>query len=255
MAPAPELALGLAVIGLVSFAAVVQRITGLGFAMVTAPFLVVMLGPHDGVMMTNFLALVAPVLMLPSVWKQVEWGRALWIGAVALAVIPLFGWVAAMSPPGPLYIVVASLVLVGLSLSVLLARAAAVSDSRTARVLAGIGTGAGAVTAGVGGPAMTVYSVLTRWNVVGFAATLQPIWIAVATAALTTKWAFSQDGIPALPWWVWAGSAVAIVLGLWAGAALQRRISHELVRRVVIALAFAGALLALVTGIRTTLQG
>lgn len=253
MAPAPELALGLAVIGLVSFAAVVQRITGLGFAMVTAPFLVVMLGPHDGVMMTNFLALVAPVLMLPSVWKQVEWGRALWIGAVALAVIPLFGWVAAMSPPGPLYIVVASLVLVGLSLSVLLARAAAVSDSRTARVLAGIGTGAGAVTAGVGGPAMTVYSVLTRWNVVGFAATLQPIWIVVSCASLATKWGFSEDGLPGLPWWVWLSCAVMIVAGLLVGTVLQKRIPHEIVRRTVIGMAFAGAVLALITGISTTM--
>lgn len=250
-----ELMLGLAIIGLVSFAAVVQRITGLGFAMVTAPFLVVMLGPHDGVMMTNFLALVAPILMLPSVWKQVEWSRALWVGLVAVAVIPLCGWIAALSPPGPLYIVVASLVLISLSLSMVLSRAKAIPDSRTARVLAGIGTGAGAVTAGVGGPAMTVYGVLTRWNVVGFAATLQPIWVVVASSALTTKWAFSEDGIPALPWWVWAGSAVTIVLGLWAGAALQKRIPHELVRRAVIALAFLGAVLALFTGITTTLEG
>ncbi len=250
-----ELVLGLAILGLVAFAAVIQRITGLGFAMVTAPFLVVMLGPQDGVLLTNFLSIVAPILMLPSVWRQIEWRRALWICAAGMAVVPPFGWVAAHSPPGPLYIVVASLVLVGLSLSVVLSRARTISDSRTARVLAGVGAGAGTVTAGVGGPAMTVYSVLTRWNVIGFAATLQPVWIAMAASAMLTKWGFSEDGVPALPWWVWTGCAVMIVLGLWAGALLQKRIPHELVRRTVIGLAFLGALLALFTGISTTLEG
>lgn len=220
--------------------------------MVLAPFLVVILGPQDGVMLTNFLALVAPVLMLGFVWKHIQWRRALWIGAVATATIPLGGWAAALSPPGPLYIVVASLVLVGLSLTVVLSRAAAVRDSRTARVLAGIGTGAGAVTAGVGGPAMTVYSVLTRWDVVTFAATLQPIWIVVSFASLATKWGFSEDGLPGLPWWVWLSCAVMIVAGLLVGTVLQKRIPHEIVRRTVIGMAFAGAVLALITGISTT---
>lgn len=247
-----DLILNLTIIVLVAFAAIVQRITGLGFAMVLAPFLVVILGPQDGVMLTNFLALVAPVLMLGFVWKHIQWRRALWIGAVATATIPLGGWAAALSPPGPLYIVVASLVLVGLSLTVVLSRAAAVRDSRTARVLAGIGTGAGAVTAGVGGPAMTVYSVLTRWDVVTFAATLQPIWIVVSFASLATKWGFSEDGLPGLPWWVWLSCAVMIVAGLLVGTVLQKRIPHEIVRRTVIGMAFAGAGLALITGISTT---
>lgn len=247
-----DLILNLTIIVLVAFAAIVQRITGLGFAMVLAPFLVVILGPQDGVMLTNFLALVAPVLMLGFVWKHIQWRRALWIGAVATATIPLGGWAAALSPPGPLYIVVASLVLVGLSLTVVLSRAAAVRDSRTARVLAGIGTGAGAVTAGVGGPAMTVYSVLTRWDVVTFAATLQPIWIVVSFASLATKWGFSDDGLPGLPWWVWLSCAVMIVAGLLVGTVLQKRIPHEIVRRTVIGMAFAGAVLALITGISTT---
>lgn len=248
-----DLILNLTIIVLVAFAAVVQRITGLGFAMVLAPFLVVFLGPHDGVMLTNFLALVAPVLMLSFVWKHIQWRRALWIGAVATVTIPFCGWAAALSPPGPLYIVVASLVLVGLSLTVVLSRATAVRDSRTARVLAGIGTGAGAVTAGVGGPAMTVYSVLTRWDVVTFAATLQPIWIVVSFASLATKWGFSEDGLPGLPWWVWLSCAVMIVAGLLVGTVLQKRIPHEIVRRTVIGMAFAGAVLALITGISTTM--
>lgn len=248
-----DLILNLAIIGLVAFAAVVQRITGLGFAMVIAPFLVVLLGPHDGVMLTNFLSLVAPILMLGFVWQHIQWMRALWISAVAAAAIPLAGWVAALSPPGPLYIVVASLVLVGLSLSVALSRATAVQDSRTARVLAGIGTGAGSVTAGVGGPAMTVYSVLTRWDVVTFAATLQPIWIVVASTSLATKWFFSEDGLPPLPWWVWLSCAVMIVAGLLVGTVLQKRIPHEIVRLTVIGLAFVGAVLALITGISTTM--
>ena len=107
--------------------------------------------------------------------------------------------------------------------------------------------------AGVAGPAITVYAHAARWPQRVYAATLQPIWIVVSFASLATKWGFSEDGLPGLPWWVWLSCAVMIVAGLLVGTVLQKRIPHEIVRRTVIGMAFAGAVLALITGISTTM--
>ncbi|TLP76825.1 TSUP family transporter [Nesterenkonia sphaerica] len=242
-----------AVFGLILVAAVLQRMTGLGFAMMLAPFLVVILGPHTGVMLTNMLAFVAPLLMLGMVWRQIEWRRLVIIAPVALLVMPVFGWIAAVSPPGPLYIVVASLVLLGLTLSLVVSRIHARADGPVTRILTGIGAGGGVVLAGVGGPALTVYAVVSRWNVRAFAATLQPLWIVFSAAGFLTKWTFSGDEIPVFPWWFWAGSLAVIVVGLGVGTLLSRKVRDSAVRRLVIALAFVGALLSLATGIRETL--
>ncbi len=239
-----------AVFGLLVVAAALQRITGLGFAMMLAPFLVVMLGPHTGVMLTNMLALVAPLVMTFAVWRDIEWRRLWIIAPVAVLVMPLCGWIAANSPQGPLYIVVASLVLIGLSLSMVASRVNFRMDGPGTRVLTGIGAGGGTVLAGVGGPAMTMYAVVSGWNVRSFAATLQPFWVLVSIAGFLTKISFSGDEIPVFPWWFWAGCLVVILLGLWAGSLIGGRVRDASVRRLVVVLAFIGALLALVTGIR-----
>lgn len=241
------------VFGLILVAAVLQRITGLGFAMMLAPFLVVILGPHTGVMLTNMLAFVAPLLMLALVWREIEWRRLLIIAPVALLVMPLFGWIAAVSALGPLYIVVASLVLIGLSLSLIVSRIHARADGPLTRVLTGIGAGGGVVLAGVGGPAMTVYAVVSRWNVRSFAATLQPLWILLSVAGFLTKVTFSGDEIPVFPWWFWIGSLAVIVAGLSIGTLMRSWVRDAAVRRLVIFLAFVGALLSLMTGIRETI--
>src|SRR5699024_10112726 len=83
----------------------------------------------------------------------------------AVAVMPAAAWVSSISPPGPLYIVVALLVLASLVISVALVRVHTTVDGRAAQVITGIGSGLGTVLGGVGGPAVTVYAVLSRWPV------------------------------------------------------------------------------------------
>lgn len=241
-----------AVFGLVLVASVLQRITGLGFAMMLAPFLVVMLGPHTGVMLTNMLAVIAPLMMMFSVWRDIEWRRLLIIAPVAVLVMPLCGWIAATSPQGLLHIAVGCLVLIGLSLSLIASRVHFRMDGPGTRVLTGIGAGAGTVMAGVGGPAMTMYAVVSGWNVRSFAATLQPFWVFLSLAGFLTKISFSGDDIPVYPWWFWAGCVLIILLGLVAGTLISKRVRDDSVRRLVIVLALLGALLALFSGIRET---
>lgn len=242
----------LAIIGLVVVAATLQRLTGLGFAMMMSPFLVVMIGPHGGVMLTNILSFLAPALMIPVVWKDIDWRRLAVFGPAAVLVMPAFGWLAAASPQGPLYIVVASLVIVGLSISLLISRINRTVDGFATRALTGVGAGGGVILAGVGGPAMTVYAVLSRMDVRIFAATLQPLWVLMSIGGFLTKLAFSGNEVPTFPWWFWAGSLVAILIGMRVGTMIRVWFSDAAARRTVLVLAFIGAGLSLLTGIRET---
>ena len=58
---------------LATFAGTVfQRIAGIGFALMLAPFMVVLLGPHGGVLFVNLLGAVAPALIIPRVRSRID---------------------------------------------------------------------------------------------------------------------------------------------------------------------------------------
>lgn len=237
------------IIALVVVAAVLQRITGMGFAMMLAPFLVVMVGPHGGVILTNALSFLAPLLMIAAVWRDIDWRRLAVILPAALVCMPLFGWMMGTIAPGPLYIVVGLIVILALGTSLVLDRINIHVDGFGTKVAAGVGTGGGVVLAGVGAPAMTAYAVLSRWDVNGFAATLQPLWAVMACAGFATNYFFSGNELPDFPWWFWVACVPGILIGMTIGGQVRKVVSETLVRRAVIGLAFIGGLLSLVTGI------
>ncbi len=98
------------------------------------------------------------------------------LGLPAVAVMPAAAWLSSISPPRPLYLVVASLVLLSLVIFVLLARVARTADGVPVQIGPGVAIGLGPVLGGVGGPAATVYAVLSRWPALSMVATLQPLW-------------------------------------------------------------------------------
>ena len=83
-----------------------QRITGLGFALVAAPFLVLLLGPFAGVLVVNVLGVAASVLVLVQVRRDVELRRGLLLSAPALVAVVPGAWVARHTAPGVLQVLV-----------------------------------------------------------------------------------------------------------------------------------------------------
>ena len=233
----------------------IQRIVGFGFGMVMAPFLVLIMPPHEGVMLVNFLSIFAPILIMWQLRQYIEWGKFLWLAVPALLIMPAAAWLAVHTPPGPLYIVVAAVVLMGLVISAVIRRVSSRVAGRPVPPLPGMGAGAGTVLAGVGAPATTVYTVLSRWSLLKMIATLQPLWLVMSAAAFGMKWALDQGQLPGLPWWGWVGSTAAIVVGIYLGQWVQRRVSDQLIGRSVLALAALGAVAALFTGVRMTFFG
>ena len=247
------LTLSLTLIALVLVCAIIQRVAGMGLGIVFAPYAVVLIGAHEGIMLANLLGGLVPIVMLPRIWSQIDWGKVLWLGLPAIAVMPLAAWVSSVSPPAPLYLLVASLVLLSLVISVLLVRVHTTVDGRRAQITTGVGIGLGTVLGGVGGPAATVYAVLSRWPALSMIATLQPLWILVSLVSFGTKWAWDDGQLPTMPWWVWTAMLLSLVLAVGLGELLQKRLGEGGIQRLVVVLGFIGALLSLWTGVRLLL--
>ena len=148
----PEPILSLGVISAVLVSAVVQRVSGFGFGLVLAPPLVVLLGSHQGVMLANFLSIIAPLFIMPRVWRDIDWRRFRMLALPALLVIPIAAWFSTLTPPGFLDIIVALMIIVGLICTVHIASTTRQVDGAVTVTLTGIGAGIGTAVAGVGAP-------------------------------------------------------------------------------------------------------
>ncbi|MFE4457316.1 TSUP family transporter [Nocardia tengchongensis] len=230
-------------LGLAVFAgAALQRMTGLGFALVAAPMLVLLAGPFQGIVLANSLALIVAMVVLAMTWRDVDIDKLVRLApAGVLGVFP-GAIVAQLLPGGPLQVFVGSMILLGLG-SVLLVARARFAPSLMTTVGTGLVSGFMTATAGVGGPALTTYAVATRWDQKAFAATSQCCFAAQAVAALSLK------GLPAIPAVGLSMLLGALLGGLLVGNYLAPWVGAALARQVVVMLALLGALGTVVRGV------
>ena len=225
--------------------ALTQRVTGIGFALVCAPLLVVIAGPFEGVVLANLLSLTVAAVVFATHWRDVDWRRAGLLAAPALLTIPLGAWVARSVPPAPLMVGIGLLVIVALGAVVLSARARVLRGTAGA-VGAGAASGFMNVTAGVGGPAVVLYAVSADWEHRRFVATFQVYAVVTNLASLAFK-----GGLPAISAAELGVSFAGLVLGLLGGEVLARHVDHRVARRLAIGLALTGAVFTVVKGVLT----
>jgi len=225
-----------------------QRITGMGFALVAAPFLVLLLGPIDGIILVNACAVVTAGLILPRVIRHVDWRRYAVLASFALlGIIP--GAVVVQHVPGAwLQVSIGALLAVALTVSVTLRRAT-LRDTIAVRAVSGAASGFMNATAGVGGPAVSMYAIATHWPQRAFAATMQPYFLTIAAASLVAKLTFGGADPPQLTLTSWLLIAASCVAGLLLGELLARVIEPRIARRMLVVIAYAGAVATIVRGI------
>ena len=234
--------LGLAALAVLA-GAVAVRTTGMGFALLSSPFLVMALGPFEGILVTNVCGIVAALLNLTAVHADLDWRRAASVipagvvGTVPGALLVL--WL----PPAVLAISISLLVIVGL-LFTLASRRLQVPNSPWVGVGGGFASGLMNVTAGVGGPGLVVYALATQWEHRRFAATAQLHFAVLGVAALIAKWS-----LPTLPLVGWSALLALLVVGLVGGNVLARWVHGARAMRWVIVIAMAGALMSLTQGL------
>ncbi|WP_049829410.1 sulfite exporter TauE/SafE family protein [Arthrobacter sp. RIT-PI-e] len=237
------------VLAAVVVGAVAQRIAGLGFALLIAPFMVIILGPHAGVLLVNMCGVVSSAIIVGRVWRDIDWSMFRW-----LAIPSLFGslpgsYLAVIVPSAPLSVTVGGIVLVALTVSLLLQRSDVVVRGNLPKAVAGLTAGVTNSMAGVGGPAVSAYALLSRWPQRSFAATLQPFFVLIGSVTLVTKLLLDPSQAPALDTWMWVAIGLAIVAGIAVGEKLARFVRDEHARVFVVVIAFIGAGLAVVKGV------
>jgi uncharacterized membrane protein YfcA len=233
------------VAGPVLLGAITQRATGLGLALVGAPFLVAVLGARDGVSFGNALQVVLCLVVLLRTRRGVDLRAAALLLAGAVVAVPLGALVVGALPEGPLLVVVGLLAVAAVVLS-LVPRLA----GRLGGPAAGLGAGALAgfvnVTAGVGGPVLSAYALARRWSTEVFVPTAQVVLLVINLVALLSK------GAPDLAPVVWGTGLAGLAIGVVLGDLVHRRLDPRTARRAVTVLALVGALATVVRGVLTS---
>lgn len=225
--------------------AAVQRVAGVGFALMVAPCLVLLVGPVEGILLANLLGLVVCCIVLTVVWRDVDRRKALLLLPAGLVGVLPGVYTAGHLPSGQLQVTIGTIILVGLA-GTLASRRLRLTPDPPTTLGSGLASGFMTATAGLGGPALTFYAVTTAWEQRRFAATAQISFAGQATLALGLK-GFAHFPGPAQS----VALVVAIVAGLWLGQRIAGRVPANRARTVAIVIALAGAVTTTIRGALT----
>jgi uncharacterized membrane protein YfcA len=219
-----------------------QRLTGLGFSLVSAPVLVAVLGPHDGVRLANELALLAQLSTLGLLWSDVRWRDGSRVLVPALLVTPVAALVVRNTDQSALSVVAGVLTLLVAAAMASRVRVRSLSG-RGGAVAAGVTSATMNVMSGLSGPPVAMYALNAGWPPHAFRATLTAYFAALNLAAIAALGVVMPS--PGLA----VGLAAALVGGLVAGHQLVGRVDGERLRGAVLVVAITGGLVAIGKGL------
>ncbi|MFI0243135.1 TSUP family transporter [Streptomyces sp. NPDC016845] len=222
--------------------ALVQWLTGMGFALIAVPVLVLVLGPGQGVVLANCAAGAISVVGLATGWRRVRIGAVGPLVIAAACTVPVGSWVAARLPTPVLLACVGILVTMAVTFVMAGTRLPALAGTRGA-VTAGAVGGFMNSAAGVGGPPYSLYAMNSGWSVRDFVPNAQFYGIVV------NAFSVAANGLPRLSGSAWSVALAALVAGALLGRALAPRVPERWVRRLILSLALAGGLSVLAKGV------
>ncbi|HVB05152.1 MAG TPA: sulfite exporter TauE/SafE family protein [Acidimicrobiales bacterium] len=220
---------------MVGVGAAVQAMTGFGFSLVSAPFLIASYHAPLGIEINLVLSVALNVILLARGHHLVtrRAAGALFVPA-ALATVAI-GLVLRASAGAAWTIAAGALCLAGT-----LVVWSGISFPRLrgplATVVVGGLSGAMNVTTGVGGPPVVLFAVNARWEPATSRATMQAYFLGVNAVGLAILGPPAELPLPLL---------AAVVVGAPLGLALAGRLSVARVRTASLALAALGSLLAI----------
>jgi hypothetical protein len=218
----------------VAAGAVVQAITGVGFSLVCAPFLIALAGSRDGVRLNLIMSVVVNIVYLVPERAGARVNDALRLLGPAVVTTVATALVIRQVDEDPLA-VVAGVVTVAAALALLLG--ARVRQPHV--LLAGGLSGVMNTIAGIGGPAVAVYAVGAGWLGAVRRPTFQLYFLGLNLAgvlALGLQWP------PALLW-------AALAVGWVGGRFVSGRVPEGAARTATLAVALVGGGVAVARGL------
>lgn len=222
----------------VAAGAAAQAITGIGFALVCAPFLVAVFGATEGVQNAVLLGIVLNAAMLAREHRHVLVRDGLLLLVPALVATPVVAW-AISGLDADALAVVAGLATIVASVVLALARPRPHRRSPAAAAAAGVSSATMNVVAAIGGPAAALYALGAGWPPQRTRSTLQGYFLVLNVATLAAL------GLPRV--------RPVLVLGLafgWlVGSVIADRVDERAIRTGILVVAAAGGLVAMGRGL------
>ena len=231
----------------VAVGACLQRISGMGVGLIAAPVLSLLLGPVDGILLVNLLAVINAATNTWGLRADVDWKKFAPL-ALVFGVVP-GTWVVANAPTNVLLVLVGALLLLALSVVTLGKRYVPRVEGTVPAAASGVIGGFMNTLAGVAGPAITVYAEAARWPQRVYAATLQPIFLVAGTLSFTVKVVAGAADVTGIEPALWVATLSALAVGIGAGKRLAPRVPSTTAHKIALGLAFAGGATALVRGL------
>lgn len=223
----------------VLFGAVAQAVTGFGFSLAAAPFLVAAYGAPTGVQLNLLISTFLNLLLLARGRRHLDRRAAARLLVPAIVATIVVGALIRGSRDDRLTVLAGALCLLGV---VAVARGGTLHRITGVAGTIAVGALSGAinVVAGIGGPPVVLFGTTAGWSAEVARPTLQAFFLGINLVGLATL------GLPdELPFGLVAGGAVGLVLG----QAAIRRLEAGHVRIAVLATAAGGSLLAMASGL------
>ena len=222
----------------VAAGALAQSVSGIGFALVCGPLLVVALGPADGVGLAVALSLLVNLAVLARSARRASLRDALLLAVPALLATPLL--VRALErAPERLATSLAGAATVAGALALAVGLRWRRAAGRCGAVAAGLLSAAMNVVAGIGGPAVALYAANAGWPADAMRSTGQVYFLLLNVVALAAL------GLPDVSGRLAAACLAALGVGLLAGGPIAARVPEQAARRTTLALAALGGLVVL----------
>lgn len=230
------------VVAVIFVAAFVRSALGFGDAVLAMPLLAMAVGLKTATPLVAFMGPTISVLILARNWRRVEFKTAGRLIVATLLGIPVGIYGLARLPEAPLKIVLGALILLYGVFGLSRPGAGIKNESPWSPWLVGVTAGVLGGAYNTNGPPVVAYGVLRGWPPESFRATLQGYFLPTGLAIL------AGHGLAGL----WTGEVLkayayalpAIVLGVFFGGLLNKKLSHEIFTKLVYAsLAVMGAVM------------
>ncbi|MFJ4201683.1 sulfite exporter TauE/SafE family protein [Streptomyces sviceus] len=220
----------------------VQWLTGMGFALVAVPALILLLGPTEGVVLANCAAGAICCVGLAGGWRHIRTTAMVPLCAAAACTVPTGTWLTRRLPESWLMLVMGSLVTVAVLLVLRGARATSLHGTKGAVVAGAVG-GFMNSAAGVGGPPVTLYALNAGWPVREFVPN------AMFYGVIVNAFSVASNGVPGLTATQWFLVCAAMGAGGVIGRRLASHIPEKRARLLVLLLALTGGTTAVGKGL------
>ncbi|MEJ6014163.1 sulfite exporter TauE/SafE family protein [Corynebacterium sp. H127] len=233
---------------IVALGSSLQRVAGMGLGLIAAPILAFVMGPVEGVMVVNVLAMINAFLTAISVRQFINWRRCGAIGCV-MVVGSVAGALLIKSVSNALLLIIFGvLILLALFLVTVLKGRMPTPRGTAPLLVTGVISGFTNTLAAVAGPVITVYAQAAKWDHRSFSATLQPLFVISGGTSFIVKTLMGAGNISDTSVWVWPVGVLGMFIGIFLGTRLSRVISRSRAHKLALGLASAGGFSALVRG-------